>query len=138
MWVRSLELGRYPEEGNGNPLQFSCQENPTDRGTWKATVHRVARSWTQLSDGVCTHTVFHSGYIEKIFYFQFSQFSRSVVSNYLDPMDCSMPGFPVHYQLLGLTQTHVHRVGDAIQPSHPLSSTFPPVFNLSQHQDLFQ
>ena len=138
MWVRSLELGRYPEEGNGNPLQFSCQENPTDRGTWKATVHRVARSWTRLSDGVCTHTVFHRGYIEKIFYFQFSQFSRSVVSNYLDPMDCSMPGFPVHYQLLGLTQTHVHRVGDAIQPSHPLSSTFPPVFNLSQHQDLFQ
>ena len=138
MWVRSLELGRYPEEGNGNPLQFSCQENPTDRGTWKATVHRVARSWTRLSDGVCTHTVFHSGYIEKIFYFQFSQFSRSVVSNSLDPMDCSMPGFPVHYQLLGLTQTHVHRVGDAIQPSHPLSSTFLPVFNLSQHQDLFQ
>ena len=49
-------------------------------------------------------------------------------------MDCSTPGFPVHHQLLELTQTHVHWVGDAIQPSHPLSSPFPPAFNLSQHQ----
>ena len=49
-------------------------------------------------------------------------------------MDCSMPGFPVHCQLPELAQTHVHPVGDAIQPSHPLSSPSPPVFNLSQHQ----
>ena len=54
-----------------------------------------------------------------------------------DPMDCSMPGLPVHHQLLELTQTHVHRVGDAIQPSHSLSSPSPPSFNLSQHQGLF-
>ena len=53
-------------------------------------------------------------------------------------MDCSTPGFRVHHQLPELAQTHVHRVGDAIQPSHPLSSHFPPVFNLSQHQGLFQ
>ena len=53
-------------------------------------------------------------------------------------MDCSTPGFPVHHQLLGLTQTHVHLVGDAIQPSHPLSSPSPPAFNLSQHQGLFK
>ena len=49
-------------------------------------------------------------------------------------MDCSTPGFPVHHQLLELTQTHVHWVGDAIQPSHPLSSPSPPAFNLFQHQ----
>ena len=49
-----------------------------------------------------------------------------------------MPGFPVHNQLPELGQTHVHWVGDAIQPSHPLSSPFPPAFNLSQHQGLFQ
>ena len=55
-----------------------------------------------------------------------------------DPMDCSMPGFPVHHQLLELAQTHVHRVGGAIQPSHPLSAPSPSAFNLSQHQDLFQ
>ena len=54
-----------------------------------------------------------------------------------DPMDCSMPGLPVHHQLPEFTQTHVHWVGDAIQPSHPLSSPSPPAFNLSQHQGLF-
>ena len=53
-------------------------------------------------------------------------------------MDCNTPGFPVHHQLLELAQTHVHWVGDAIQPSHPLASPSPPAFNLSQHQGLFQ
>ena len=55
-----------------------------------------------------------------------------------DPMDCSMPGFPVHHQLPELAQTHVHQVGDAIQPSHPLLSPSPPTPNPSQHQSLFQ
>ena len=50
----------------------------------------------------------------------------------------SMPGLPVHHQLLELTQTHVHWVGDAIQPSHPLSSPSPPALNLSQHYSLFK
>ena len=53
-------------------------------------------------------------------------------------MDCSTPGFPVHHQFPELTQTHVHRVGDAIQPSHPLSFPSPPAFYLSLHQGLFQ
>ena len=51
--------------------------------------------------------------------------------------DCSAPGFPVHRQVPGLARTHVHRVGDAIQPSHPLSSPSPPAFNLSQYQGLY-
>ena len=55
-----------------------------------------------------------------------------------DPMNRSMPGFSVHHQLLESTQTHVHCVGDAIQPPHPLLSPSPPVINLSQHQGLFQ
>ena len=55
-----------------------------------------------------------------------------------DSMDCSMPGLPVHHQLPELAQTHVHLISDAIQPSHPLSSPSPPVFNLSQHLGLFQ
>ena len=63
------------------------------------------------------------------------QFSRLVVC---DPMDCSTPGVPVHHQLPEIAQTHVHWVGDAIQPSHPLSSPSPLTFNLSQHQGLFQ
>ena len=53
-------------------------------------------------------------------------------------MDYSRPGFPVHHHLPEVDQTHVHRVGDAIQPSHPLSSPSPPALNLSQHQGLFQ
>ena len=66
---------------------------------------------------------------------------RSVTQSCLtlcDPMNTSTPGLPVHHQLPEFTQTHVHRVGDAIQPSHPLSSPSPPAPNLSQHQGLFQ
>ena len=55
-----------------------------------------------------------------------------------DPMNRSTPGLPVHHHLPEFTQTHVHRVGDAIQPSHPLSSPSPPAPNPSQHQSLFQ
>ena len=55
-----------------------------------------------------------------------------------DPMNCSTPGLPVHHQLPEFTETHVHRVSDAIQPSHPVSSPSPPAPNLSQHQSLFQ
>ena len=66
------------------------------------------------------------------------QFSRSVISDLCNPMDCSMPSFLVHHQLPELAQTHVHRVSDAIQPPHPLLFPSPPTFNLSQHQDLFQ
>ena len=69
--------------------------------------------------------------------FQFGSVTQSCPTLY-DPMDCSMPGFPVHHQLLELPQTHVHRVSDAIQLSHPFSSPSPPAFNLSQYQGLFQ
>ena len=55
-----------------------------------------------------------------------------------DPMNCSTPGLPVHHQIPESTQTHVHWVGDAIQPSYSLSSPSPPAFNLSQHQGLFK
>ena len=67
------------------------------------------------------------------------QFS-SVAQSYptlCNPMNHSTPGLPVHHQLPEFTQTHVHRIGDAIRPSHPLSAPSPPAFNLSQHQDLF-
>ena len=70
--------------------------------------------------------------------FQFSSVQSLSHVWVCSPMDCSMPGFPVHHPLLEATQTHVHWVGDAIQPSHPLSSPSPPTFNLSQHQGLFK
>ena len=81
--------------------------------------------------------------IYHIWFFSFTV-SQSVSSvaqscpSLCDPMNRSTPGLPVHHQLLEPTQTHVHRVSDAIQPSHPLSSPSPPTFNLSQHQGLFK
>ena len=67
------------------------------------------------------------------------QFSCSVMYNSWQPHELySMPGLPVHHQLLEFTQTDAHWVGDAIQPSHPLSSLSPPALNLSQHQGLFK
>ena len=68
---------------------------------------------------------------------QFSSVAQSCLT-LRDPMNCSMPGLPVYHQLLEFTQTHAHPVGDAIQPSHPLSAPFPPAPNPSQHQGLFQ
>ena len=92
----------------GNPLQDSSLEKPMDRGAWWAVVSVQVSSVTQSCPTLC------------------------------DPMNRSMPGLPVHHQLLEFTQTHVHQVGDAIQPSHPLSSPSPPAPNPSQHQSLFQ
>ena len=66
-----------------------------------------------------------------------SSFTQSCLT-LCDPMDCSTPGYPAYHQLLEPTQTHVHHVGDAIQPSHTLSSPSPPAFNHSQNQGLFQ
>ena len=68
---------------------------------------------------------------------QFSSVAQSCPT-LCDYMDCSTPGFPVRHQLPELAQTRVHRVSNAIQPSHPLLSPSPPAFNLSQHQGLFQ
>ena len=68
---------------------------------------------------------------------QFSSVAQSCPT-LCDPMNCSTPGLPVHHQLLEFTQTHIHRVSDAIQPSHPLSSPSPPAPKPSQHQSLFQ
>ena len=68
---------------------------------------------------------------------QFSSVAQ-LCPTFCHPMKCSTPGLPVHHQLPEFTQTHVHRVSDAIQPSHPLSSPSPPAPNSSQHQSLFQ
>ena len=68
---------------------------------------------------------------------QFSSVAQSCLT-LCNPMNCSTPGLPVHHQLPEFTQTHVHQVSDAIQPSHPLSSPSSPAPNPSQHQGLFQ
>ena len=73
---------------------------------------------------------------------QFSSVQSSSVAQscptLCDPMNCSMPGLPIHHHLPQFTQTHIHQVRDAIQPSHPGSSPSPPAPNPSQHQGLFQ
>ena len=97
----------------------------------------VAQSCPTLSDpmdcslpGSSVHGIFFSSV-------QFSSVTQSCPT-LCDPMNHSTPGLPVHHQLPEFTQTHVHRVGDAIQPSHPLSSPSPPVPNPFQHQSLIQ
>ena len=69
-------------------------------------------------------------------YIQFSSVTQSCLT-LCNPMDCNAPGLPVHHQLPEFTQTHVHQMGNAIQPSHPLSSPSP-TFSLCQHQGLFK
>ena len=106
----------------------------------------------QLHSFACSSPVFPTPFIEKtvlsplyILGFLCCRFSSVQFSSVThlcptlcNPMNRSTPGLPVHHQLPESTQTHVHRVGDAIQPSHPLSSPYPPALNLSQHQGLFQ
>ena len=120
--------GRSPEEGNSNPLQYSCLENPMDGGAWWAAVHGVTKSRTRPSD--FTFTLL----IKTI---QFNSVAQSCPT-FCDPMNCSTPGLPVHPQLPEFTQTHIHQVSDAIQPSHSLSYPSPPAPNPSQYQSLFQ
>ena len=84
---------------------------------------------------LCTRVMVynHEGFVSV----QFSSVAQSYPT-LCDPMNHSTPGLPVHHQLPEFTQTHIHRVGDAIQLSHPLSSPSPPAPNPSQHQGLFQ
>ncbi|CAM9218813.1 unnamed protein product [Rangifer tarandus platyrhynchus] len=81
---------------------------------------------------LCTRTSSGNGHV-----YVFSSVPRSCPT-LCDPMDCSLPGLPAHHQLPELAQTPVHRVGDATQPSPPLSSPSPPALNLSQHRGLFR
>ena len=86
---------------------------------------------------ICVDTVSTIEYgVSSIQFISVQLLSR--IKTFCDPIDCSTPDFLVHHQIPELTQTHVHWVSDAIQPSHPLSSPSPPTFNLSQHQGLFQ
>ena len=116
-------------EGNGDPLQCSCLENPRDGGASWAAVCGVAQSRTRLKR--------LSSSSPSLTQIQFSSVAQSCPT-LCDPMNLSSPGLPVHHQLLEFTQTRVHRVSDAIQPSHPLSSPSSPAPNPSQHQSLFQ
>ena len=138
-----------------------------DREAWRAAIHGVTKSRTRLSDccliskscltlehhglyslpGSSVHGILQARVLELgaiafsiICCFRSDQI-RSVAQScptLCDPMNRSTPGLPVHHQLPEFTQTHVHGVSDAIQPSHPLLTPSPPAPNPSQHQSLFQ
>ena len=121
----SLFQGIFPTQGSNPGLphcrqvlyQLSHQGNPqylTKFGLWGGGQNRRPWPWNILT----------------VFSLQFSSVTQ-LCPTLCDPMDCSMPGLPVHHQLLELVQTHVHWVGDAIQLSHPLSSPSPPAFLFS-------
>ena len=118
-WGSVPGWGRSPEEGRGNPLQYSCLENPILRGTWQST---SPWGWKESKTN------------ERVLV----QFNCSVVSDSLWPHGPQQARPPCPSPTPEFTQTHVHWVSDAIQPSHPLSSPSPPTFNVSQHQGLFQ
>ena len=123
-WLQSDDILGIHQKGNlprrvlwtfgGNSLRNDSDDGQFNRSSWKSDssphpLHPVQFSWVaQLSPTLC------------------------------DPMNRSTPGLPVHHQFPESTQTHVHCVGDAIQPSHPLLSPSPPTLNLSQHQGLFK
>ena len=90
-----------------------------------------------LTVDLCLLASFQKYYVYKYTSVQFNSVTQSCPT-LCDPIDCSTPGLPVHHQLLEFTQTHVHWVSDAIQPSHPLLSPSLPTFNHSQHQGLFK
>ena len=103
--------------------------------TWSGLWDVGGGMWQEKPDVSCSHDI-GLGWLVLCNRQSVSSIAQSCPT-LCDPMDCSTLGFPVHHQLLELTQIHVHWVGDAVQPSHPLSSPSPPTFNLSQHQGLF-
>ena len=144
-WVTSLSLFTFMHWGRKwQPTSVFLPGESRDRGAWWAAVYGVAQSRTGLkrlssssSDiqlNFCTYTVQIISHIN-VYLVQFSTQSCPTLCK---PMDSSTLGLPVHHQLPEFTQTHVHWVSDATQPSHPLSSPSPPAFNVSQHHGLFK
>ena len=144
--------GRFPGEGYGNLLQYSCLENPIDRGApWGIQSRGSKRVGLHLETKTTTimqlfRSTLSLGQAEENAEEKLNETFRSVhfssvarsCPTLCDPMNRTTPGLPVHHHLPEFTHIQVHRVGDAIQPSHPLSSPSPPSPNPSQHQSLFQ
>ena len=124
----TLEIKDEPSQKNSfwNFWFFPCLE-------WESKMWRLSSHLTNSGIKVACQRLRKSN-ISSV---QFSSVTQSCLT-LCDPMNCSTPGLPVHHQLSEFTQTNVHRVSDAIQPSHPLSSPSPPAPNPSQHQSLFQ
>ena len=119
-------------------LPFPSPEDLPTTGTESMFTALAGRSFTTETTG---KPIQYSSLMIDLFFLIFSSVQFSSVAQscptLCDPMNHSTPGLPVHHQI-PFSQTHVHRVGDAIQPSHARSSPSPPAFSLSQHKGLFQ
>ena len=114
--------GKSPGGGHVYPLQYSCLENLMDRGDVAPGGLQSMGSQRVRQTEQRTHPLHHTHMVYGVCIDRcdfISSVSRSCLT-LCNPTDCSTPGFPVHHQLPQLTQTQVHQVGDAIQPSHPL------------------
>ena len=129
-----LLQGIFPTQGSNKPSStHPAGRFFTDGATREAQEYR-SRLGTYTEISVLTLAPWKKSYDQP----QFSSVQLLSRVRFCDPMNCSTPGLPVHHQLPEFTQTHVHRVSDAIQPSQPLLSPSPPTPNPSQHQSLFQ
>ena len=161
-------LGRSPGERNGNPLQYSFLESPMEwdilciyfrliklsdlhpntekirsliLNMYHEIHHNIFFLKDKISQGMRTRDCMEGMRVIKRLFSSFQSLQFSLVQSCVtlcNPMNRTTPGLSVHHQLPEFTQTHIHRVSDAIQPSHPLSSPSPPAPNPSQHQGLFQ
>ena len=134
---------KYSSEDNSELVtsSTSCTENHSFQNWKSLEILRLDRMKTDLTFYILDIYLWPSGvYSMNWGQEQSVQFSSvaQLCPTLCDPMNRSTPGLPVHHQLPEFTQTHVHRVSDAIQSSHPLSSPSPPAPNPSQHQSLFQ
>ena len=129
LWPHGLQHARLPCP---SPSPTVCS-NSCPLSQWSVI---LSNNLTLCRLLLLLHSIFSCG-VWDLVTCQFSSVTQSCPT-LCDPMICSTPGLPVHHQLPKFTQTHVHQVGDAIQPSHPLSSPSPPAPNPSQHQGLFQ
>ena len=105
--------------------------------SWPFVLDQVILVLRNPTPNVQWRIILPMGSIPDMYFLQFSSVAQSCPTLY-NPMNRSTPGLPVHHQLPEFTQTYVHQVCDAIQPSHPLTSPFPPAPNPSQHRGLFQ
>ena len=118
-------------------LNSLAQHPCGDPGAFYIKVDKMGRKWNKEEKRSPKTPPVRAKLVD-IILSQFSSVQSLSRVRLCDPMNRSTPGLPVHHQLPEFTQTHVYQVGDAIQPSHPLSSPFPPAPNPSQHQSLFQ
>ena len=137
-WPKYWSFSFSISPSNEHPGLISFRMNWLDLFAVQGTLKSLLQHHSSKTS-VLRHPAFFTIQLS-LWFFSSVQFSSitQLCPTLCNPMNCSAPGLPVHHKLLEFTQTHAHQVGDAIQPSHPLSSLSPPAPNPSKHQGLFQ